>query len=110
MAVENWSDQVVVARLADDPQLTEDLLSLEQLPAQDARDIVLDFSGVNYINSSHLGRVLRLRKRIQNGHGRIILSGMGTQVWGAFMVTGLDKVFQCTDDLPTALASLQMAR
>ena len=110
MPVENWSDRVVVARLADDPQLTEDLLTLDQAHNHGTRDLVLDFSSVNYLNSSHLARLLKLRKRTAAEEGRLMLCGVGNQVWGAFMVTGLDKVFHFTDDVATALATLQIAR
>jgi hypothetical protein len=29
-------------------------------------------------------------------------------VWGVLMITGLDKIFDFTDDVTTALASLQL--
>jgi anti-anti-sigma factor len=110
MPVENCSDRVVLARLADDPQLTEDLLALDQAPHHGPRDIVLDFSSVNYVNSSHLSRLLKLRKRVVVDESRLMLCGVKTQVWGTFLMTGLDKVFHFTDDVATALATLQIAR
>ncbi|HZK81733.1 MAG TPA: STAS domain-containing protein [Humisphaera sp.] len=110
MAVEKWSDRVLVARLADDPQMTEDLLALDETPNHGPHDVVLDFSSVNYINSSHLARLLKLRKRMIADDGRLMLCSVGTQVWGAFLTTGLDKVFQFSDDMATALASIQLAR
>lgn len=108
MPVEKWSDRVTVARLTDDPQLTEDLLALELSHAAGPQDVVLDFSGVNYINSSHLARLLKLRKKIVAADGKLLLCGVDKQVWGAFAVTGLDKVFAISDDVTTALATLQI--
>ena len=108
MPIENWSERVVVVHLADDPQLTEDLLTLDQAPNHTPRDVVLDFGTVNYLNSSHLARLLKLRKRIAADEGKLLLCSCGNQVWGAFLVTGLDKVFHFTDNVATALASLQM--
>jgi anti-anti-sigma factor len=108
MPVEKWSDRVVVARLADDPQLTEDLLALDQSANHLQRDIVLDFSAVNYLNSSHLSRLLKLRKKTLSDDGRLMLCGLGNQVWGAFMVTGLDKIFHFADSVSMALATLQI--
>jgi hypothetical protein len=35
---------------------------------------------------------------------------LDTQVWSAFLVTGLDKVFEFADSVPTALAALQISR
>jgi len=110
MAVEKWSDRVTVARLADDPQMTEDLLALDQSANHLPRDIVIDFTGVRYINSSHLARLIDLRKKTVTHDGRLLLCGMCDQVWGAFLVTGMDKVFRFTDDVATALASLEIRR
>jgi anti-anti-sigma regulatory factor len=41
---------------------------------------------------------------------RLLLCNITTQVWGAFLVTGLDKIFELSDNVPTALATLQIAR
>ena len=42
MPVENWSETVVVVRLGDDPQFSEDLDSLEQTLKDNDVDVVLD--------------------------------------------------------------------
>lgn len=108
MPVEKWSDRVIVARLGDDPLLTEDLLSLDRSANHTPRDIVLDFSSVSYVNSSHLSRLLELRKKTITDDGRMMLCGLRKQVWGAFMATKLDQIFNFTDDVTTALATLQL--
>ena len=104
MAVEKWSDSVVVVRLGDDPQFTEDLAGLP--PGFDA---VLDFGAVNFINSSNIARLLKLRTQYQRSGGRLLLCNISTQVWGVFLITGLDKLFDFSDNVTTALATLQMA-
>ena len=109
MPVEKWSDTVVVAHLADDPQFTDDVLSVESAVENGSRDAVLDFAGVRFVNSSNLARLLKLRKVADGRAGRLLLCSVSTQVWGAFLVTGLDKVFEFSDNVPTALATLQMA-
>ena len=108
MPIENWSDQVVIAHLADDPQLTDDLKSLEQSAGQSRADAVLDFGGVHFVNSSNIAKLLKLRKAMQAADGRLVLCSISNQVWTAFLVTGLDKIFQFSDNVPTALATLQM--
>lgn len=109
MPVEKWSDTVVVAHLGDDPQFTDDVLAVESSVEAGQRDAVLDFAAVRMVNSSNLARLLKLRKVAEAHHGRLILCSVSTQVWGAFLVTGLDKVFQFSDNVPTALATLQLA-
>ena len=108
MPLEKWSDDVVVVHLADDPQLTEDLVSLEQTLDQRKADAVLDFAGVRFINSSNIAKLLKLRKKMNSINSRLLLCNIGNQVWGALLITGLDKIFQFTDNVPTALATLQM--
>ena len=95
--------------MADDPQFSEDLQSIDEAPSLQAWDIVLDFAAVGFVNSSNLARLLRLRKQMQARHRRLMICGISNQVWGTFLVTGLDKVFEFTDNVPTALATLQMA-
>src|SRR4051794_25843260 len=108
MAIEQWSDSIYVVRLADDPQLTDDLMSLEQALAAKPASAVLDFNGVRYINSSNLAKMLKLRKQINASEKRLVLCGLGDQVWGALLVTGLDKLFTLANDVSTGLASVQM--
>ena len=36
------------------------------------------------------------------------LCALSTGIWGVLLVTGLDKVFEFCDDVPSGLASLQL--
>lgn len=110
MPLEKWSDEVVVVHLADDPQFTDDLESLETAIAQSTVDAVLEFGGVHFINSSNIAKLLKLRKQMAGKGSRLLLCNISTQVWGAFLITGLDKIFELSDNVPTALATLQIAR
>jgi anti-anti-sigma factor len=109
MALEKWSEDVYLVRLADDPQLTDDLTTLEQAVESRKGSAVLDFTGVKFINSSNLAKMLKLRKQILADGGRLVLCSLGDQVWGALLVTGLDKLFTLTDDVATGLAAVQMS-
>src|ERR1700733_6135490 len=110
MPVEKWSENVAVAHLADDPQFTEDLQSIDDSSSARGRgNVVLDFAAVHYVNSSNLARLLKLRKNMLADNCRLVLCSISTQVWGTFLVTGLDKVFEFSDNVPTALATLQLA-
>ena len=107
MPIEKWSDKVAVVHLADDPQFTEDLQSLAA-PLRQNASIVLNFNAVRYINSSNISRLLKLRKQLATTDARLILCGLSTQVWSVFLVTGLDKIFEFSDNVPTALATIQI--
>jgi anti-sigma B factor antagonist len=108
MPVENWSEEVAVVHLCDEPQFTEDMQALDKSLAQRGRNVLLDLSAVHYVNSSNLARLLRLRKQVMAGKGRLVFCAVTTQVWGAFLITGLDKIFEFCDDVPTGLAALQL--
>lgn len=112
MGIQDWSDSVIVVDLQDDPQFSDDLNTLSDLiQKRNHCDVVLDLSGVQYVNSSNIAKLLKLRKLLQSDYpGRLRLCGVNTGIWGVFLVTGLDKIFEFHDDVPSGLASLQIER
>ena len=109
MAIQKWSDKITVAELSDDPQYTDELAAIMDSVETRPTDVVLNLSAVSFINSSNVARLLRLRKLMLSQNRRLILCGVNTQVWGVFLVTGLDKIFEFTNDVSTALATIQLA-
>jgi anti-sigma B factor antagonist len=102
MSMEIRPDHVAVVRLADDPQFTAALESLtQQDPPPPA--IVLELSGVRYLNSSNLAKLLRLRKSLIEEDRKLVLCGMSPQVASVFHVTGLDRVFVLRSGIDEAL-------
>lgn len=110
MPIQNWSDDVLLVGLADDPQFTDDLNALlEAVATRHDRDVVLNFQNVSFLNSSNIAKILKLRKQLVVNHGRKLkLCSISTHVWGVFLVTGLDKIFDVCDDVSVGLASLQI--
>ena len=112
MAVEQWSERVLLVELADDPQFTDDLTAvLEQCAQNPQLDIVLNFAQVGYLNSSNIARLLKLRKLVVISNQRKLkLCGINRHVWGVFLVTGLDRIFDVVEDVASGLASLQIGQ
>lgn len=109
MPIQNWSENIVVVELANDPAFTDDLNAvMDLLAGRTGLDVVMNMGGVAYLNSSNIARLLRLRKAVLAGGTRLKLCGISSHVWGVFLVTGLDKVFDFADNVATALASLQL--
>ena len=108
MAIEQWSEDVALVHLADEPLCTDDLEQIERQAKARPTDAVLDFSAVHYLASSNLARLLRIRRHVAAADRRLILCGVSTPVWGTFMVTGIDKMFTRADNVPLALAMLSM--
>ena len=109
MPIERWSDQVSVIHLADDPQFTDDLTAIERQGTDTKLAAVLDFSAVRVMTSSNIARLILLRKRWSGSDCRLVLCNLSTQLWGTILVTGLDQIFDFSDNVTTALATLQMA-
>lgn len=111
MPLENWSDTIVLVELQDDPAFTDDMTALIDLIQNNAElDIVLNLSSVNYLNSSNIAKLLRIRKLALSHNRQLKLCGVNTHVWGLFLITGLDKVFSFCDDVSMGLASVQIDR
>ncbi|MEP0847178.1 MAG: STAS domain-containing protein [Phycisphaerae bacterium] len=110
MPIENWSESILLGHLADDPQFTDDITAIiEQCSNHPQIDVLLDFSNVNYLNSSNIAKLLKLRKLVAiTNDRRLKLCSINRQVWGVFLVTGLDRIYDVVDDVSTGLASMQM--
>ncbi|MCB9845554.1 MAG: STAS domain-containing protein [Phycisphaeraceae bacterium] len=106
----DWSDQIVVAELGDEPALSDELSELlDRLEsAATPPHVVLSFSGVTYVNSSNLAQLLRVRKVLAASGRSVRLCSVSKEVWSVMAITGLDKVFQFAPDPMTALAGLQL--
>ena len=110
MTIQQWSDKIIVAELADDPQFTDEMGSLTEALATHNSSVVVNLAGVSFLNSSNISRLLRLRKQMLGLGRRLIVCAVNDQVWGVFQVTGLDKIFEFTTDVATALASIQLSK
>lgn len=109
MSIENWSENILVVELQDDPAFSDDLTALtDQLESRQDVDVVLSLAAVKYLNSSNIAKLLKIRKKLITGKRRLVLCGIDTSIWGLFLVTGLDKVFEFADNVANALANVQL--
>ncbi len=111
MSIEDWSDDITILELSDEPAFSEDMAALMQRLDEQGDmvpDVIINLAGVSYLNSSNIAQMLRLRKRLNTAGRNMRICAVDDQVWGVLMITGLDKIFDFTDDVTTALASLQL--
>lgn len=108
MAAEDWSESVYIVHLADDPAFSDELEQLERQLETAPRHCVLDFGSVTFLNSSNLSQLLRLRRTTGEAGCRILLAAVAPGVWNTFLVSGLDKVFLKVENVPLALARVQL--
>ncbi len=110
MSIQNWSENVLLVELQNDPQFSDEINSLLELVEDRSDvDVVLNLQAVQFLYSSNIARLLKLRKLVTVTHQRKLkLCTLSTHVWGIFLVTGLDKIFDFCDDVTSGLTALQI--
>jgi anti-anti-sigma factor len=108
--IKEWSEDVLLGELQDDPSFSDDLNALQEMVESRGKGhVVLDFGEVTFLNSSNIAKLLKLRKVMNStAPGKLRLCRINTSAWGVFLVTGLDKIFEFCDDVPSGLASVQL--
>ncbi|MBE0536441.1 MAG: hypothetical protein IH624_12300 [Phycisphaerae bacterium] len=109
MGIQNWSDNIILVNLAQEPQLGEELMTVTGMvkETQDV-DVVVDFADVSIITSSSIAKLLKLRKALLDCNHRLVLSSVSRRTYSVFTVTGLEGVFEFVEDQFLALAGLQL--
>jgi len=109
MGIQNWSEDIILADLPQEPNMGEELKTItEMVRDRGDCDVVIDFSSVDIVTSSSLSKLLRLRKLLADCSHRLVFCNVAAATRGIFTVTGLDGIFELADDKFVALASLQM--
>jgi len=66
--------------------------------------ILLNLSGIRYLSSTMLGRLVSVNRRLEQANGRLKLCSLSPVVSDIFRISRLDQVFQIYEDEPGALA------
>ena len=69
------------------PELEEEL----QKVLTGVKDLVLDFTQVNYISSAGLRTVISAQNQMDAAEGTLVLRGCNKNILGVFKVTGFDS-------------------
>ncbi len=77
--------------------------SLTDLLDSGARRVVLDLSGVTFIDSTALGVLVGVHRTLAD-EGRLAIAGAHTEVQNIFELTGLDASFEMFPALDDAIA------
>lgn len=85
--------------LRTSPQLRNTFLEL--LDTKPPR-IIIDLSGVSYVDSSGVGTIVELKRRAMRSGSDVILVGLQTRVRSVFEITRLDKFFTIAKDVDEA--------
>ncbi len=109
MGIQNWSEDIILVDLPQEPELGDELkTATEAVRDRGDCELVIDFSSVDIITSSSLSKLLKLRKLLGDCGHRLVFCSVAPATKGIFTITGLDGIFEIVDDKFVALASLQM--
>ena len=81
------------------PVLRKALLEVIETPVE---RLLIDLGGVGYIDSSGVGTIVELRRRIDRSGSDLVLTGLQERVRSVFEITKLDKFFTILDDAESA--------
>lgn len=114
MSVNEWSDEIHIAELQDDPSFSEDMVTLtrrygeERLPK--APHVILNMRQLHFLNSSNISQLLRLRKAALARGAQVRICSVSDRIWGVLLATDLDRLFDFSEDVTTALAAVQVTK
>jgi len=106
---ERTEDNVPIVALTGDidlessPKLRD---FLKPKSTQKTPKLVLDFSGVNYIDSSGLATLIEYFQSVQGFGGKMALASLSPRVKNVFEIVRLEQIFSLHPDVPSALAAL----
>lgn len=109
MAIERWSDEIIIVDLPDEPEMADELISLGDLLAEKENcNVVIDFSGIGDITSESLSKLLKLHQMTVQLGRRFVLCNIEPTAEEIFSATGLAGVFDLAENRFDALATLEM--
>lgn len=96
-------------KILDDVQIQEIGQEFADLVEVDKRrSILLNFSNVEFLSSSALGKLIGLDKQVKQQDGKLRMSNIRPEIMEVFTITRLNKLFDIKGDLPEALAAFRV--
>ena len=78
-----------------------------KLIADGAKCLMVDLSGTEYMDSTGLGTLVGLHKRLRESGGQVVIAGAQPRVKRIFDITGLTQVFRMHEDVAAALKEVR---
>jgi anti-sigma B factor antagonist len=93
-------------KILDEASIQELGLELFGLVEQDNRkSILLNFTGVEFLSSAALGKLITLDRKVKSHKGRLKLCEIRPEILEVFQITKLNKVFDIRTDEAEAIAA-----
>ncbi|HEX41088.1 MAG TPA: anti-sigma factor antagonist [Phycisphaerales bacterium] len=111
MAIQSWSDDVLIVTLPREPRLCRELAGLNDvLSTHGARHVIVDFSHVDILSSAGISNLLILSKLITDAGWRLIFTNVAVTTRCIFRIAGLLGAFELAADRAAALEALNAVR
>lgn len=78
--------------------------TLHKLIEDEKRNIVVDLSGVKFMNSSGLGMLIGGLTTVKKAEGRLILAGVTDKIESLLIITKLITIFETSDSVDDAVS------
>ena len=88
-------------------ELGEELLQLVE--KDDNKDLLLDFSSVEFLSSAALNKLIILDKKVKSKSGQLKLCNMMPEIREVFVITRLNQLFDIVDTREKAMEGFQRA-
>ena len=72
---------------------------------QKKKSLLLNFTGVEFLSSAALGKLMLLHRKLKEVQGRMKLCCIRPEIYEVFVITRLNKLFDIRDDESAALVS-----
>ena len=111
MGIKNLSEDVILVDLPSDGPKREEVLKAvnDVVSNKSDSDIIMDFSGVEIINSWNISNLLILQGLLAESGHKLVLCSVGTVTKCIFVVAGLADVFTFADNRSAALEAVGKA-
>jgi|YelNatPaOPRAMG01_1025707.scaffolds.fasta_scaffold00001_179 anti-sigma B factor antagonist len=98
---------VVKGKMMGGPETAALHQKVKELIGEGVKKVVIDLSGVKWLNSSGLGVLMGAMTSLRNAGGDLKLSGVTDKVQSLFMITKLITIFDTYDTPEEAVAAFQ---
>ncbi len=106
--IHELSDDCVFVILTDYTSMGKELQIInDTLQDSPDRNVIIDFSKVQMLTSSHLSNLMILRDLLERNGRKLLLCHVSFQIKCEFTVSGLRDVFDFADDKYAAMAVLE---
>jgi len=94
-------------KLMGPPDTDELQNEIKSMLGQNIKNIVLDLSGVSWINSIGMGAIMRAHTTISNSQGKLSLANISDKVNSLLLITQLQKIFDTHESVEAAIRNLK---